>query len=207
MATKNINAEKIQGNLSITSVSATTYQNLPTDIRVTGGTYSTGTATFTNNTGGTFTVTGFSTGGSTFTGGTVSGQTQFTNGLTASTISATTYQNLPSQTGTFGTTVNNQGSVITTGTTGYGVVPFAGTITNWYLVGDVTGSTVFDLWRNGASIIGTGNAPTLSNQQTNNAAVSGWTSTSISTGDVIQFIVSSASTITVANLVIKLNKS
>ena len=68
MATKNINAEKIQGNLSITSVSATTisattYQNLPTDIRVTGGTYSTGTATFTNNTGGTFSVTGFSTGG------------------------------------------------------------------------------------------------------------------------------------------------
>jgi len=94
---QNINAEKIQGNLSITSVSATTYYNLPTsggaftggtvsgatiftggltantisattyfnlpiDIRVTGGTYTTGTATFTNNTGGTFNVSGFSTG-------------------------------------------------------------------------------------------------------------------------------------------------
>jgi hypothetical protein len=34
-----------------------------TDIRVTGGTYSSGTAIFTNNTGGTFNVTGFSTGG------------------------------------------------------------------------------------------------------------------------------------------------
>jgi hypothetical protein len=32
------------------------------DIRVTGGTYSAGTAIFTNNTGGTFNVTGFSTG-------------------------------------------------------------------------------------------------------------------------------------------------
>jgi len=32
---------------------------------------------------------------STFTGGTVSGSTNFTNGLTANTISATTYQNLP----------------------------------------------------------------------------------------------------------------
>jgi hypothetical protein len=64
------------------------------DTFVTGGTYSSGTAVFTNNTGGTFSVTGFSTG-TTFTGGTVSGETIFTNGLTANTISATTYQNLP----------------------------------------------------------------------------------------------------------------
>ena len=34
-----------------------------TDVFVTGGTYSAGTATFTNNTGGTFNVTGFTTGG------------------------------------------------------------------------------------------------------------------------------------------------
>jgi len=37
---------------------------------------------------------------SAFTGGTVSGATNFTNGLTANTISATTYYNLPSQSGT-----------------------------------------------------------------------------------------------------------
>lgn len=46
--------------LTANTISATTYYNLPTDIRVTGGTYSAGTATFTNNTGGTFNVTGFS---------------------------------------------------------------------------------------------------------------------------------------------------
>ena len=47
-------------SLTATTISATTYQNLPTDIRITGGTYSSGgTATFTNNTGGTFSVTGF----------------------------------------------------------------------------------------------------------------------------------------------------
>jgi hypothetical protein len=51
----------IEGSLTATTISATTYQNLPTDVRVTGGTYSSGTATFTNNTGGTFNVTGFST--------------------------------------------------------------------------------------------------------------------------------------------------
>ena len=49
-------------DLTATTISATTYQNLPTDITVTGGTYSAGTATFTNNTGGTFNVTGFLTG-------------------------------------------------------------------------------------------------------------------------------------------------
>jgi hypothetical protein len=36
--------------------------NALTDITVTGGTYTAGTATFKNNTGGTFTVTGFSNG-------------------------------------------------------------------------------------------------------------------------------------------------
>jgi hypothetical protein len=80
------------GGLSATSISATTYYGLPTDVYTTGGTYSNGTATFTNNTGGTFTVTGFSTSTATeFTGGTVTGATIFTNGVTASTISATTY--------------------------------------------------------------------------------------------------------------------
>jgi len=71
---------------------------------ITGGTYSSGTLYLYNNTGGTITITGFSTSSSGGTvsgdylplsGGTVTGQTQFTAGLTANTISATTYQNLP----------------------------------------------------------------------------------------------------------------
>jgi hypothetical protein len=74
------------------TISATTYYNLPTDIFVSGGTYDNtiGVATFTNNTGGTFNVTGFSTNSSTFSGGTITGPTNFINGLTANTISATT---------------------------------------------------------------------------------------------------------------------
>ena len=92
----------VNGSFGATSVSATTYQNLPTDIRVTGGTYSGSTIIFTNNTGGTFSVTGITTS-SAFTGGTVTGATSFTGGLTANTISATTYQNLPSTTFTGGT--------------------------------------------------------------------------------------------------------
>jgi hypothetical protein len=50
-------------NLSASTISATTYENLPTDVFVTGGTYSSGVATFTNTTGGTFNVNGFFTGG------------------------------------------------------------------------------------------------------------------------------------------------
>jgi hypothetical protein len=56
------NPTNFTGGLSANTFSATTYQNLPTDVRVTGGTYSAGTTTFTNNTGGTFSITGFSTG-------------------------------------------------------------------------------------------------------------------------------------------------
>ena len=52
----------IGGMMKASTISATTYQNLPTDVYVTGGTYSNGISTFTNNTGGTFSVTGFYTG-------------------------------------------------------------------------------------------------------------------------------------------------
>ena len=80
-------ATNFTSGLTANTISATTYYNLPIDIRVTGGTYSNGTSIFTNNTGGTFSVTGFTTP---FTGGTVTGATNFTNGLTADTFSATT---------------------------------------------------------------------------------------------------------------------
>lgn len=97
------------------SFSAATYLGLPTDIRVTGGTYSSGAATFTNNTGGTFTVTGFSTP---FTGGTVTGATNFTGGLTANTISATTYVNLPTDIRVTGGTYSSGTATFTNNTGG-----------------------------------------------------------------------------------------
>jgi hypothetical protein len=87
-------ATNFTNGLTATTISATTYQNLPTDIRTTGGTYSNNTFTFTNNTGGTYsvlfnTVTGLTANTLNVTGNTL------LSGLTASTISATTYQNLP----------------------------------------------------------------------------------------------------------------
>jgi hypothetical protein len=101
-----------------TTISATTYLGLPLEIVVTGGTFNTTTrvATFTNNTGGTFTVGGFSdvyvtgatynnanqftytnnSGGTfsvlfnTVTGLTVNGNLTVTGTTTSSIVSATT---------------------------------------------------------------------------------------------------------------------
>lgn len=84
--------------LTANTFSASTYLGLPIDIRVTGATKSGTVATFTNNTGGTFTLTGLTD--TIFTGGTVTGATTFTGGLTANTISSTTYNGyvpLPTQ--------------------------------------------------------------------------------------------------------------
>ncbi len=91
---------------SATSISAVNYVGLPIDVRVTGGTFSSSSSTiiFTNNTGGTFNVTGISVSSSSssaFTGGTVSGSTTFTGGLTANTL------NIGSVVA--GTSVNNLG--------------------------------------------------------------------------------------------------
>ena len=69
-------ATSFTAGLTANTFSATTYQNLPTDIRVTGATYSNNIFTFSNNTGGTFnvlfnTVTGLTSNGNlTVTGNT-----------------------------------------------------------------------------------------------------------------------------------------
>jgi len=69
------------GGLTATTVSATTYYNLPLSGLTSGSNIGL------SNNNGNYTVS--------FTGGSVSSSTNFTNGLTASTISATTYSNLP----------------------------------------------------------------------------------------------------------------
>ena len=58
-----VTGNTLMESVTATTISATTYQNLPTDVFVTGGTYTSGTAIFTNNTGGTFNVSGFAIGG------------------------------------------------------------------------------------------------------------------------------------------------
>jgi hypothetical protein len=92
----------IQGITGITGTSGvsatttdfgTTIINTAPDqtVTITGGTNIGVNGTYPN-----FGINFTGTTGSNFTGGTVTGPTNFTNGLTANTISATTYQNLPS---------------------------------------------------------------------------------------------------------------
>lgn len=158
---------------------------------ITGVTFSNNTIYLTNSTGGTI-----STLIDDFTGLTVNGS------VTANTISATTYQNLPPI--TIGVSLDGQGNVITTGSTGYRIVERSGNVTHWYVIGDVTGSTIFDIKRNSTSIIGGGNKPTLSSQIRNDAAPSSWTSVAIAANDELEFIVDSASTITKAWLFVQI---
>jgi len=104
-ATPNIRGEKIFGSITgITLFYATTISggtlygdgsNLSVIIggsgsSITGSTYLNNTLTFTNNTGGTFNVL-FDT----FTGATINGNLLVTGTTSSETISATTYQNLP----------------------------------------------------------------------------------------------------------------
>jgi hypothetical protein len=94
-------------------------------------------------------------GGSTFTGGTVSGPTTFTAGLTATTLSATTYLGLPNTTFTGGTvsgpTTFTAGLTATTlsATTYYGL---PNTI---FTGGTVTGATTFTAGLTATSISAT----------------------------------------------------
>ena len=132
----------INGNLTATTVSAATYYNLPTDIRTTGATYNNNTFTFTNNTGGTYsvlfnTVTGLTVNGNL----TVTGNTSL-QGLTATTISAATYQNLPTDIRVTGASYNNNTFTFTNNTGGTFSTSF-NTVTGLTVNGNltVTGNT------------------------------------------------------------------
>lgn len=96
-----------------------------------------------------------------------------------------------------GITIDGGGSTPTTGSKGFFTFPYNATINNWYLAADQSGSCVIDIKRSGTSIVGgSGNKPTLSSAQTANAAVASWTSTTITAGDILEYNLNSASTLT-----------
>lgn len=153
--------------------------------------------------------------GDTMTGGLI------TPSLSATSISATTYfsggtplttiiNNIASQysgqTGTLGTTVDGGGSILVTGSTGYFLIPYNLTFTDWYINSDTSGSVQFDIKLSGTSIIGSGNKPKLVSQQSNYAVISGWTTTSLSIGNLIQYTIDSTPSITNGTLSLKFNK-
>ncbi len=107
---------------------------------------------------------------------------------------------------TIGITINGGGSAITTGVKGEVTIPYACTISKWYLVADQSGSLVIDVWKKAAAyptvaetIAGT-EKPTLSGVQLNNDEnLTTWT-IAVAAKDVIVFKVDSAATCTRATL-------
>jgi hypothetical protein len=141
---------------------------LATDMIVTGGTYNpnSGVATFTNNSGGTFNVSGFLTGmtdtyvtGLTFNNNiltlkqtdyqadlfvlfnTVTGLTS-TGTISSSILSATTYQNLPVDVFTTGFTYNNANTLTIVNNTGGTLTTSLNILTGLTVSGVVSATTI-----------------------------------------------------------------
>lgn len=109
--------------------------------------------------------------------------------------------------------IDGGGSAITTGSKGYLEIPFDCTITGWTLLADQTGSIVIDVKKctynnfpTTSSIAGS-EKPTLSSARKNqDLSLSTWT-TSVSAGDILEFVVESASTVTRVTLGIRAIKN
>ncbi len=114
-----------------------------------------------------------------------------------------------------GITVDGGGSALTAGSKGFISVPYGCSIDSWTILSDVAGSAVIDIKRSTygdfpttASIVGAGNKPTLSTAQKNTAAPASWTSTAITAGDILEFVVEATpSTLTRCNLTLKVTKT
>jgi hypothetical protein len=112
-----------------------------------------------------------------------------------------------------GVTVDGAGSVITTGSKGYKEIQEACTITGWTILGHESGSVVIDVKKctyaahPTASSIAGSEKPTLSSAQKNqNLTLTTWT-TSLSAGDLLEFYVESATTVTRVHLYIRISKA
>lgn len=148
-----------------------------------------------------------------FTGGTVTGPSNFTNGLTATTIQGNG-ANITGMTGNFGLNVDGSNSVITSGIKGFLVMPYNATIVGWDIIGNTTGSCMVDVWKTtGPSIPTIANTitgtekPRLNSQQINSDNTLSTWSTSVFTNDVVAFNVVSATTVSRINLIIKVIKN
>jgi hypothetical protein len=120
--------------------------------------------------------------------------------------------NVAARSGSITYVIDGAGSVVTTGIKGQLSIPNNCTITGWVITADQSGSAVVDILHSTysgfpttSSIAGT-DKPTLSSAQKNqDSALSGWGSTALSAGDILQFDVDSCSTCT--RLIVTLNVS
>jgi hypothetical protein len=113
-----------------------------------------------------------------------------TNSTVASISASLNNEILQASTRTIGFVIDGAGTVPASGTYASVVSPFSGTITNWTIISDISGSATLDVWKaNGAkptnanSIVASAK-PTLSSSDfATSSTLTGWT-TSVATGDV-----------------------
>lgn len=183
---------------------STAYWTYPVTLTTSGGT---GTTGFANNTNVFFAVTSGITGPEGAQGTVGSQGIQGIQGTLGVQGTAPTIRR------TVGVSIDGGGAVITTGTKGYVEVPYSGTIVEWKIISDVSGSVVFDVWKSNAAVPTNANTitasakPTLTTaQRAVSTTLTGWT-TSVSTNDVFGFEVESASTLTKATLILVIQQA
>jgi hypothetical protein len=146
--------------ISGVTISATTYQNLPTDIRITGSTYSNNTFTYTNNTGGTFNVLFNMVTGLTVNGNlTVTGNTNvraFTG--TSGTISGTG-QSILTVIGSGNSTTSPLFSV--QGSSGELFSVTDSLVGSLFSVNDISGLPIIEVFSDNTTLWGSYQAPSL----------------------------------------------
>jgi hypothetical protein len=118
---------------------------------------------------------------------------------------------LQTNAGSFGVTADGVGGVVQVGNVGYVVMTYAGTITQWYLTADVSGTVSFDITKSSGiiptvSIIGGSNYPTLTSLQiATGTTFTSWTSTTFVAGDIFGFIIrSSPAPVSIKNVTLSL---
>jgi hypothetical protein len=114
---------------------------------------------------------------------------------------------------TIGITIDGGGSAITTGSKGYISVPYSCIINNNTIIADQTGSIVIDVKKSTyagfpttTSICAAAKPTLTSAQKSTDSTLTGWTTT-VTAGDVIEFVVDSTSTITKATLTLGVTKT
>jgi hypothetical protein len=107
-----------------------------------------------------------------------------------------------------GASIDGLGSAIQVGSAGFSAPNYSGTVESWSIIGDygATGSTVVDVRKNGVSIVGAGNKPTIVSGNSASQSVSGWTSASFVPGDFIEYNIESVSTFKNLNLFLNVTK-
>lgn len=102
-----------------------------------------------------------------------------------------------------GAVFDGQGSPPTAGSVAFIVVPFSGTIDQWHIVADTSGSCVVDVWKAAGSVptdadrIAGTEKPTLSAAQlASDTSLTTWSTLAVTAGDVLGFELESAATLT-----------